>query len=101
MLAALAALVVLAALAATFLPGRLDVDGRSGGFACLPGSHRPDYSWPAAAAAGAGGEWRWPVGGKWQRELGVATVSAGRARGQCRPSHAARASLRVRAPAAS
>jgi hypothetical protein len=39
----------------------IDVDPRVGGFACLPGSHRPDYSWPAQYPPGSSEEWRAPV----------------------------------------
>ena len=43
----------------------------AGGFACLPGSHRPDYRWPEKYPLELSEEWREPVGGEWPEDLGM------------------------------
>eukprot|EP01043_Picozoa_sp_COSAG02_P066161 COSAG02_NODE_10207_length_1995_cov_1.816456_2_plen_166_part_00 len=49
----------------------IEVTFVAGGFACLPGSHRPDYRWPEKYPLESSEEWREPVGGEWPEDLGM------------------------------
>ena len=49
----------------------IDVEPGTGGFGCVPGSHRRSYDWSSALALGTRDQWRNPVDGDWPAEVGV------------------------------